>query len=163
MTTPVDNPTILALREQRFNDAVALKKPDRVPLMPLALEYFHTRMAGVSDKVAGYDAKVNFDCLRDAFLGNYHTETDPAAVIRGECSGSSELGGNHCGALHKRLVLPPAEETRLISAANEKATQRLQSLKEQVAGEAETARQGLRAQTEALARQVAGKVLGREL
>lgn len=56
-----------------------------------------------------------------------------------------------------------AEETRLISAANEKATQRLQSLKEQVAGEAETARQGLRAQTEALARQVAGKVLGREL
>jgi len=56
-----------------------------------------------------------------------------------------------------------AEETRLISAANEKATQRLQSLKEQVAGEAEAARQGLRAETEALARQVAGKVLGREL
>ena len=34
--------------------------------MPLALEYFHTRMAGVSDKDAGYDAKLNFDCLRDA-------------------------------------------------------------------------------------------------
>ena len=34
--------------------------------MPLALEYFHTRMAGVSDRDAGYDAKLNFDCLRDA-------------------------------------------------------------------------------------------------
>jgi len=56
-----------------------------------------------------------------------------------------------------------AEETRLLGSANEKASQRLQSLKEQVAAEAETARQGLRAETEALARQVAGKVLGREL
>ena len=34
--------------------------------MPLALEYFHTRMAGVSDRDAGYDAKLNFDCLREA-------------------------------------------------------------------------------------------------
>lgn len=56
-----------------------------------------------------------------------------------------------------------AEEARLLGGANEKASQRLQSLKEQVATEAATARQGLRAETEALARQVAGKVLGREL
>lgn len=56
-----------------------------------------------------------------------------------------------------------AEEARLLGSANEKASQRLQSLKEQVAAEAENARQGLRAETEALARQVAGKVLGREL
>ena len=35
-------------------------------MAPLALEYFHTRMAGVSDRDAGYDAKLNFDCLRDA-------------------------------------------------------------------------------------------------
>ncbi len=34
--------------------------------MPLALQYFHTRVAGVSDKDAGYDANLNFDCLRDA-------------------------------------------------------------------------------------------------
>jgi len=56
-----------------------------------------------------------------------------------------------------------AEEAKMLGAANEKASQRLQSLKEQVAGEAETARQGLRSETEALARQVAGKVLGRSL
>lgn len=56
----------------------------------------------------------SYDCLRDSFLGNYRTETDPEAVARGECSGSSELGGNHCGALHKRLTLQPGEETRLV-------------------------------------------------
>ena len=56
-----------------------------------------------------------------------------------------------------------AEEAKMLGAANEKASQRLQSLKEQVAGEAETARQTLRSETEALARQVAGKVLGRSL
>lgn len=56
-----------------------------------------------------------------------------------------------------------AEEAKMLGAANEKASQRLQSLKEQVAGEAEAARQTLRSETEALARQVAGKVLGRSL
>jgi len=56
-----------------------------------------------------------------------------------------------------------AEEAKMLGVANEKASQRLQSLKEQVAGEAEAARQTLRSETEALARQVAGKVLGRSL
>lgn len=55
------------------------------------------------------------------------------------------------------------EEGRLLGTANEKATQRLQSLKDQVAGEAETARQSLRGETETLAREIAGKVLGRTL
>ena len=56
----------------------------------------------------------SYDCMRDRFLGNYRTETNPAAVERGECAASSELGGNHCGALHKRLTLAPGEETRLV-------------------------------------------------
>jgi N,N'-diacetylchitobiose phosphorylase len=55
-----------------------------------------------------------YDCVRDRFLGNYRTETNPAAVERGECAGSSELGGNHCAALHKRLTLDPGEEARLV-------------------------------------------------
>ena len=56
----------------------------------------------------------SYDCVRDKFLGNYHTETDPIAVMKGVCSNSSELGGNHCGSLHKRVTLNPGEETRLI-------------------------------------------------
>jgi N,N'-diacetylchitobiose phosphorylase len=56
----------------------------------------------------------SFDGVRDRFLGNYRTETNPLAVERGECSNSTELGGNHCGALHKRLEIMPGEEIRLV-------------------------------------------------
>jgi N,N'-diacetylchitobiose phosphorylase len=56
----------------------------------------------------------SYDCVRDRFLGNYRTESNPAAVERGECHNSSELGGNHCGALHKRITLAPGDETRLL-------------------------------------------------
>ncbi len=55
-----------------------------------------------------------FDCLRDKFLGLYHTEDNPVAVINGKCSGSYELGNNHCGALQKDIVLMPGEEIRLV-------------------------------------------------
>ena len=66
MTTNLEGAELAAQRLKLFEDAVALRKPDRVPLMPLALEYFHTRMAGVSDRDAGYHAKLNFDSLREA-------------------------------------------------------------------------------------------------
>jgi N,N'-diacetylchitobiose phosphorylase len=56
----------------------------------------------------------SYDCVRDRFLGNYRTETNPIAVERGECQNTSELGGNHCGALHKRLAIAPGEETRVL-------------------------------------------------
>ena len=55
-----------------------------------------------------------FDCLRDKFLGLYHTEDDPQAVIGGRCSGSFEKGNNHCGALQKDIVLEPGQEKRII-------------------------------------------------
>ena len=56
----------------------------------------------------------SYDCLRDKFLGSYRTETNPLAVERGECFNSSELGGNHCGSLHKRLTIEPGEEVELV-------------------------------------------------
>jgi N,N'-diacetylchitobiose phosphorylase len=55
----------------------------------------------------------SFDSMRDSFLGPYRTETNPIAVERGVCSNSVELGGNHCGALHKRVIIAPGEEVRL--------------------------------------------------
>ena len=55
-----------------------------------------------------------YDCLRDRFLGNYRTESNPIAVDQGHCGSSSELGGNHCGALHKRIEIGPGGETRLV-------------------------------------------------
>jgi len=56
----------------------------------------------------------SYDCLRDRFIGPYRTETNPIAVEEGSCHNSSELTGNHCGSLHKRIALAPGEETRLI-------------------------------------------------
>jgi len=56
----------------------------------------------------------SYDCVRDDFLGNYRTETNPIAVENGNCSDSSRLGGNQCASLHKKLILKPGEETRLI-------------------------------------------------
>ena len=55
-----------------------------------------------------------FDCLRDKFIGLYHTEDNPVAVMNGQCSGSFEKGNNHCGSLQKNIVLQPGEEVRLI-------------------------------------------------
>lgn len=55
-----------------------------------------------------------FDCMRDTFLGMYHTEDNPVAVINGKCSGSYEKGGNHCGSLQKNITLEPGEEVRFI-------------------------------------------------
>lgn len=56
----------------------------------------------------------SYDCVRDKFIGNYRTETNPVGVESGVLQNSVELGGNHCGALHKRLTLEPNEENRLI-------------------------------------------------
>ena len=55
-----------------------------------------------------------FDCLRDKFLGLYHTEDNPQAVINGQCTGSFEKGNNHCGSLQKNIVIQPGEKVRLI-------------------------------------------------
>lgn len=56
----------------------------------------------------------SFDCLRDRFIGIYHTEDNPVAVQNGMCSGSFEKGNNHCGALHKKVRIKPGEEVRII-------------------------------------------------
>lgn len=55
-----------------------------------------------------------FDCLRDKFIGSYRSEDRPAAVELGQCGGSHELGGNHCGSLQKNIRLEPGEEIRIL-------------------------------------------------
>jgi N,N'-diacetylchitobiose phosphorylase len=56
----------------------------------------------------------SYDCLRDSFIGPYRTETNPLAVEMGTCSLSSQLGGNHCGSLHKQYKIGPGQSTRCI-------------------------------------------------
>ncbi|HEX3073650.1 MAG TPA: GH116 family glycosyl hydrolase, partial [Ignavibacteriales bacterium] len=56
----------------------------------------------------------SYESVRDNFIGPYRTESNPYAVVLGECGNTSELGGNHCGSLHKRFDLAPGEEARFI-------------------------------------------------
>jgi len=56
----------------------------------------------------------SYDCVRDTFIGNYRTESNPVGVESGKLQNSVELGGNHCGAIHKQIILKPQEEGRLI-------------------------------------------------
>ncbi len=53
-------------REGRFNDVVALRKPDRVPVIPLITHYFPTQIKGVSNKEAGYDCALRLRAVREA-------------------------------------------------------------------------------------------------
>lgn len=71
-----------------------------------------------------------FDCLRDKFLGLYHTEDNPVAVILGNCSGSFEKGNNHCGSLQKNIILEPGEEIRLIFMLGEGNREKGKEIKE---------------------------------
>ncbi|MDR1410880.1 MAG: N,N'-diacetylchitobiose phosphorylase [Spirochaetaceae bacterium] len=61
----------------------------------------------------------DYDCLRDKFIGPYRSENNPVAVEQGYCSMSSELGGNHCGALRKSVSLEDGEEVRLVFVLGE--------------------------------------------
>jgi len=56
----------------------------------------------------------SYDCVRDSFIGPYRTESNPLAVEQGQGSNSSQLGGNHCGVLHKRYTLQPEQRTRCV-------------------------------------------------
>lgn len=56
----------------------------------------------------------SFDALRDKFIGPYRTETNPIGVENGILSGSTELGNNHCGGLHKKITIKPGEEKRVL-------------------------------------------------
>ncbi len=55
-------------REKRFNDIVALRKPDRVPVLPLIVHYFSTRQQGISDRDAGYDDALRCESCKKAVL-----------------------------------------------------------------------------------------------
>ncbi len=64
-----DQPSgLYAEREKRFQDIVALKKPDRVPVIPLVTHYFPTKIKGVSNRDAGYDAETRYRCMMEADL-----------------------------------------------------------------------------------------------
>lgn len=69
-----------------------------------------------------------------------------------------QQGGQERSALRKT---GQDEEVRILGEANRSAAERLQTITAQIQDEANSARQALRGETEALAKEIAGKVLGR--
>lgn len=67
-------------------------------------------------------------------------------------------GGQERATLRKAAQ---EEESRILGAASQKSAETLQSLKVQIQQEANEARKILRSETDALAKEIAGKVLGR--
>ncbi len=63
---------------------------------------------GTSEKVMDYD------CVRDKFLGNYNSESNPSGVESETLSNSILRGGNGCAALRSSIVLDPGEEREII-------------------------------------------------
>ncbi|MBQ2991169.1 MAG: N,N'-diacetylchitobiose phosphorylase [Clostridia bacterium] len=63
---------------------------------------------------AGNFAPDGYDGVRDSFIGLYHTERDPQGVVSGRMACRTELCGNPCGALEKKLMLAPGEEKRVL-------------------------------------------------
>ncbi len=59
---------LFALREKRFDDIVALREPDKVPVIPLVTTYFPTRVKGFSNRDAGYDQPLRFRCMKEVAL-----------------------------------------------------------------------------------------------
>jgi uroporphyrinogen-III decarboxylase len=57
-----------SVRKKRLDDAMALKKPDRVPVVPLVVHYYATRSVGITNKTAGYDLNVYARSLKAATL-----------------------------------------------------------------------------------------------
>ncbi len=77
-----------------------------------------------------------YDCVRDAFLGSYRTETNPLAVERGACSGSTEFGGNHCAVLHKKVIINAGESQRLIFMLGEQGYENAKVMRKKYSDEA---------------------------
>ena len=57
---------------------------------------------------------VGYDCDRETFIGRYNSESNPIAVINGNCSNSHALGGNPIAAMCNRIFLYPNEQKRII-------------------------------------------------
>ena len=101
------------------------------------------------DTIEGSKAKVeDLDEQVQAQIARYEAKLQEAR----------QQGGQERAALRKAAQ---EEEARILGEANQKSADNLQKIKAEIQAEADTARQALRNETETLAKEIAGKVLGR--
>lgn len=70
--------------------------------------YMSTWMSLVGAPMTG------FDTSREAFIGTYGNYEHPAAVVKGECSGSEAFGDNSCGTVQTDIELKPGETKEIM-------------------------------------------------
>jgi uroporphyrinogen-III decarboxylase len=58
------SPEFLA-RKKRLDDAMNLRKPDRVPVAPLVVHYYPTKVVGISNKEAMYDTERTMEAWKE--------------------------------------------------------------------------------------------------
>ncbi len=78
--TFVPSPEFLA-RKKRIEDAINLKRPDRVPVVPLNYTYFPTRVRGVSNREAMNDLENTFRIWKESVLDYDWDAAPPSSVF----------------------------------------------------------------------------------
>ena len=69
-------------RLKRLDDAMNLRKPDRVPVAPLIVHYYPTRATGISNKDAMYHMDRTFDMWKEATMEhNWDAAPPPGPMI----------------------------------------------------------------------------------
>jgi hypothetical protein len=61
------SPAFLA-RQKRIEDAMSLKKPDRIPVAPAVVHYYPTRVMGISNSNAQYHMDKTLEALKEATI-----------------------------------------------------------------------------------------------
>ncbi|MGD8835626.1 MAG: uroporphyrinogen decarboxylase family protein [Desulfobacteraceae bacterium] len=77
----VPSPEFLA-RQKRLDDALNLRQPDRVPVAPLVVHYYPTRVEGISNRDAGYDTQQTIAAWKAAALRHDWDCAVPLGSIR---------------------------------------------------------------------------------
>ncbi|MFH1152839.1 MAG: uroporphyrinogen decarboxylase family protein [Pseudomonadota bacterium] len=78
------NESAFQARQKRLDDAIALRQPDRVPVVPLMTHFYSTRSKGISNKVCQYDIEKRVAALREVTLEfDFDGAMDPQAVFPG--------------------------------------------------------------------------------
>ncbi|MDF1552274.1 MAG: uroporphyrinogen decarboxylase family protein [Deferrisomatales bacterium] len=72
-------------RQQRLENAIALRQPDRVPVVPLMTHYYATRSLGISNRDSQYDIAKRCGALKETVLRyDFDGAMDPQAVFPGK-------------------------------------------------------------------------------
>ena len=118
-------------------------------LNALLFKPLRAALAARKETIEGSKAKVlDIDEQVQAQIARYEAQLQEAR----------QQGGQERSALRKT---GQTEEARILGEANRNAADKLQKITAQIQQEADSARQELRSETEALAKEIAGKVLGR--